>query len=72
MALAGWENWCSPAGEWIHSFAITTTKPNELCAQLHDRMPVVLGPEGWPVWLGEEPADPRQLKPFWRRIHRRR
>ena len=38
--------------------------PNELCAELHDRMPVVLGPETWPAWLGEEPADPRQLKAF--------
>ena len=25
-------------------------------------MPVVLGPEMWPAWLGEEPADARQLK----------
>jgi len=25
---------------------------------------VVLGPETWPTWLGEEPADPRQLKAF--------
>jgi putative SOS response-associated peptidase YedK len=25
-------------------------------------MPVVMGPEAWPVWLGEEPADLRQLK----------
>jgi putative SOS response-associated peptidase YedK len=33
MALAGlWENWCSPAGEWVRSFAIITTTPNELCA----------------------------------------
>jgi putative SOS response-associated peptidase YedK len=63
MALAGlWENWRSPAGEWIRSFAIITTKPNELCGELHNRMPVVLGPETWPAWLGEEPADPRQLK----------
>jgi SOS response associated peptidase (SRAP) len=28
----------------------------------HNRMPVVLKPDGWPVWLGEEPANPRQLK----------
>ena len=41
MALAGlWENWRSPAGEWVRSFAIITTTPNELCAELHDRMPV--------------------------------
>jgi putative SOS response-associated peptidase YedK len=25
-------------------------------------MPVVLAPEAWPAWLGEEPADPRALK----------
>ena len=63
MALAGlWENWRSPAGEWIRSFAVVTCPPNELCAELHDRMPVVLGPETWPAWLGEEPADARQLK----------
>jgi hypothetical protein len=63
MALARlWEDWRSPSGEWIHSFGIITTKPNELCAELHDRVPVVSAPETWAVWLGEEPADPRQLK----------
>jgi putative SOS response-associated peptidase YedK len=63
MALAGlWENWRSPAGERIRSFAIVTTEPNELCAQLHNRMPVVLAPEAWPAWLGEEPADQAHLK----------
>ena len=25
-------------------------------------MPVVLGPETWPAWLGEKPVDARQLK----------
>ena len=60
MALAGlWENWRSPAGEWVRSFAIVTTTPNELCAEIHNRMPVILKPEAWPVWLGEEPADER-------------
>ena len=63
MALAGlWENWRSPAGEWVRSFAIVTTRPNELCAELHNRMPVVLKPEVWPAWLGEEPATPLDLK----------
>jgi putative SOS response-associated peptidase YedK len=63
MALAGlWENWRSPAGEWVRSFAIVTCPPNPLCAELHDRMPVLLTPEAWPLWLGEEPADPRHLK----------
>lgn len=46
----------------MRSFAIITTTPNELCAGVHNRMPVVLGPETWPAWLGEEPAEGRQLK----------
>jgi putative SOS response-associated peptidase YedK len=63
MALAGlWENWRSPAGEWVRSFAIVTTVPNELCTELHNRMPVVLGPETWPAWLGEKATDPQHLK----------
>jgi putative SOS response-associated peptidase YedK len=63
MALAGlWETWRSPAGERVWSFAIITTTPNELCAELHNRMPVVLSPETRPRWLGEEPADARQFK----------
>jgi putative SOS response-associated peptidase YedK len=49
-------------GEWIRSSAIITTKPNELCAALHVRMPVVLGSEAWPAWLGEEPTEPRPLQ----------
>src|SRR5215472_16090617 len=57
-----WENWKSPAGEWVRSFAIITTEPNELCAELHNRMPVVLAPETWPSWLGEGAADQAQLK----------
>jgi hypothetical protein len=63
MELAGvWENWQSPAGEWMRSFAIITTTPNELCAEIHNRMPVILKPEAWPAWLGEKPAEVPQLK----------
>jgi putative SOS response-associated peptidase YedK len=62
MALAGlWETWRSPANETVRSFTIITTTPNELCAPIHNRMPVILAPAAWPVWLGEEPAEPAQL-----------
>jgi putative SOS response-associated peptidase YedK len=54
--------WRSPAGERLRSFAIITTRANELCAGLHDRMPVILSPQSWPAWLGEEPADLVRLK----------
>jgi putative SOS response-associated peptidase YedK len=63
MALAGlWDTWRSPGGERIRSFTIITTPPNELCAALHNRMPAVLKPDTWPLWLGEQPAELGQIK----------
>ena len=63
MALAGlWENWKSPASEWVRSFTVITTTPNELCAPIHNRMPVILPPQTWATWLGEEEVEPDQLK----------
>jgi putative SOS response-associated peptidase YedK len=62
MALAGlWETWRS-AQETIRTFTIITTTPNELCGQIHDRMPVILAPEAWAKWIGEEPSDDAVLK----------
>jgi hypothetical protein len=51
-------------GEWIRTFAIITTYSNELVADIHDRMPVILAPADHARWLAEEP-DPRDLmRPF--------
>jgi putative SOS response-associated peptidase YedK len=62
FGIAGiWENWKEPAsGEWIRTFAIITTDSNELVAEIHDRMPVILAPADYGRWLSEEP-DPRDL-----------
>ena len=57
-----WERWKDRAtGETIQSCTIITTTPNEVCAPLHDRMPVILPPENHARWLGEEPTDPPHL-----------
>ena len=54
------------AGVARHSSAVTHCPRqhliDELCAELHNRMPAVLKPEMWPAWLGEEPATVRDLK----------
>ncbi len=49
-------------GERVRSFTIVTTTPNELCAELRNRMPVVLKPQAWLVWLGEQAATVHDLK----------
>jgi hypothetical protein len=49
-----WENWKEPAsGEWIRTFAIITTDANELVADIHDRMPLILAPSDYARWLSE-------------------
>jgi len=64
-----WERWKdSTSGETIQSCTIITTEPNEICAPIHDRMPVILDPKDYGKWIAEEPAEPmwllKMLKPF--------
>ena len=52
------------APEFGRCSAIITTNSNELVADIHNRMPVILAPADYARWLGEEP-DPRDLmRPF--------
>ena len=55
------EGWRSPDGETLRTFAIITTSANADMAVLHDRMPVILEPPDWPVWLGEAERQPAGL-----------
>lgn len=52
LALAGlWEHWQGPEGSEMETMAIVTTTANRTVAPLHDRMPVVLAPETFDIWL---------------------
>jgi putative SOS response-associated peptidase YedK len=66
FGVAGlWENWKDPAaGEWVRTFCVLTTRANALLARIHDRMPVILAPQGYGRWLGPEPDPHDLLKPF--------
>lgn len=58
MAFSGlWEQWRSPEGEELESCSIIVTDANELMLSIHDRMPVILAPEDWNVWLEAEAKD---------------
>jgi putative SOS response-associated peptidase YedK len=53
-----WERWRDKAGgDEILSFTIITTTPNEVCAKIHNRMPVILEPRSYAAWLGETGAE---------------
>ena len=66
FGIAGlWENWQEPqSGEWIRTFAIITTDANDLVANIHDRMPVILSPSDYNTWLREEEDPSDLLRPF--------
>ncbi len=63
FAFAGlWERWeKAPDGVPVESRTIITTAANALVAKLHDRMPVILAPDDYPAWLGEDSASPPEL-----------
>jgi putative SOS response-associated peptidase YedK len=63
LALAGlWAGRQDPeTGEWKRTFTIVTTRPNEFMADIHDRMPVILRPDQWGLWLDSALTDPGEL-----------
>jgi putative SOS response-associated peptidase YedK len=59
FAFAGlWESWNNHDGNIIESCTIITTLPNELIRKIHDRMPVILLPEQYELWL--QASSPEQ------------
>lgn len=52
FAFAGlWDRWKDPSGTWIKSCSILTTAPNAVTSAVHDRMPVILDPSNYDLWL---------------------
>jgi len=67
MAFAGlWESWTSPEGEVVESCTIVTTAANAFVARLHERMPVLLKPADWELWLDRTVTDPARVRPLMR------
>jgi putative SOS response-associated peptidase YedK len=62
MAWAGlWESYTWPEDRIERTYCVITVEANRLIAPWHDRMPLVLEPEDWALWLGEERGDPSTL-----------
>ena len=62
FAFAGlWDHWMGPDGEEILSFTIVVTDANDIVRPVHDRMPVIVAPEDYAHWLGEDDAPTRDV-----------
>jgi putative SOS response-associated peptidase YedK len=77
FAFAGlWDRWKNPSGDWIKTCSILTTTPNAVTSPVHDRMPVILDPDSYELWLDPgmqnviaasdllKPYDARQMQCF--------
>jgi putative SOS response-associated peptidase YedK len=58
-----WEYWKPKdgQGEALTTFTVLTTRPNELAARIHNRMPVIVPPERFGVWLDNSVCDRGEL-----------
>jgi len=52
VAFAGlWETWMGPNGEEVETAAILTTDANHTLRHIHSRMPAVIPPDAFDLWL---------------------
>jgi putative SOS response-associated peptidase YedK len=75
-----WEGWQNPqTQEWLRTCTIITGQPNELVAEIHTRMPVILPAETQNRWLigeaGKEilvpfPAEAMKIRAVSRRVNK--
>jgi putative SOS response-associated peptidase YedK len=75
FSFAGlWETWNVPSGKALETCSILTTTPNAVTAPIHDRMPVILDPQCYDLWLDPGTTDTTVisgvLKPFDARLMR--
>jgi len=58
FAFAGlWESWMGADGSEIDSAAIVTTEANAALSHIHDRLPAVIEPRDFALWLEADEVD---------------
>ncbi|AIQ25616.1 SOS response-associated peptidase [Paenibacillus sp. FSL H7-0737] len=75
FSMAGlYDIWMDPEGNKLSTCTIITTTPNELMAEIHNRMPVILKPEDETEWLDRGNQDTtsliKLLKPYDQQLMR--
>ena len=63
FAFAGlWDRWQPASGEPIETCAIVTTEPNDVVGRVHGRMPAILSPAAYGLWLDPTCQDVEGLQ----------
>ena len=64
FAFAGlWERWTDPEGEALESCTLLTTEATEHLSGLHGRMPVIVDPNDYGLWMDPEVQEPDLVSP---------
>jgi putative SOS response-associated peptidase YedK len=62
IAFGGlWEKWIPESGEPVETFTIITTAASKLVSEVHDRMPMIVAPADYQLWLTASPATAKKL-----------
>lgn len=59
-----WERWEGPDGSVLESCGLITTAANDVVSPIHDRMPVILAPKDYDLWLNPAVQDKDALLPL--------
>lgn len=75
FAFAGlWDGWKDANEQWVKTCSILTTTPNAVTSTVHGRMPVILDPDSYDLWLDPEMQNVAVisglLKPYDARLMR--
>ena len=75
FAFAGiWDRWKDASGKPVETCSILTTTANAVTSAVHDRMPVILDPDSYDLWLDSGMRDvtaaTELLKPYDARLMR--
>lgn len=66
MGFAGlWEKRKLENGADLETCCILTTEANEMMKPIHNRMPVILQPENYNLWLNRNMHDPHELETLY-------
>lgn len=59
-----WESWEGPDHSALETCTLLTTDANSVVRPVHDRMPVIIGPEDYDQWLDLANEQPQPLLPL--------
>lgn len=67
MGFAGiWERWNAEDGTEVETCCILTTPANELMKPIHERMPVIIQPDDYTLWLSRNMHEPLELQRMYK------